>query len=560
MPTENYWTRHRVSRRRALQGAGVGIAGLAGAALVGCGGDDEEPEGGTAPTGTSTAEGGASPAAAGEPKAGGELVLMQGDDPRSLDPAFDVFGACSVTMGNVYNSLLRFTPDLSAIEPELATALPEQPDELTYVMTVQDGVKWQNVDPANGREFTSEDVKYSIERIATDDPGTYQHAYFFLDKVSSIETPDDQTVVFTTAEPYAPMLSYLASPWTLMVNRETVEQFGDLTEHAVGTGPMIFDEWQQDAHIKMHKNPDYWEDGLPYLDAITFLIVPDANSQAALYIDRDVHAVQAGRSQLQRLQDARGADSEYRAQPSQFWKQFRMPPTQEQDPYPAPFDDIRVREAIVRAVEKEAVLDFVYAGDGAITYGPILPMYTQWAMTEELAAFDLQRSKELLDAAGVSEVSGPMMWASTSTETDQIPEVIAQQLAEINVNVTLEPMELAAYYNKNYTYEYTFSTHTPLNNPDPDENLSSYFGRNSTFYKHYNPEIFDIVDEQARTVDVEARKEIVLQAQRMIVEDFPMKFLFTTNVHQFVTNEVKGWFWHVDGYDAGMGRRAWLDV
>jgi peptide/nickel transport system substrate-binding protein len=225
----------------------------------------------------------------------------------------------------------------------------------------------------------------------------------------------------------------------------------------------------------------------------------------------------------------------------------------------APFDDIKVREAIARAVDAKQVLDLVYNGDGVLTNGPILPIYPLWTLKEEIVKFDLKAANDLMSAAGNPDISAPMIWATGSPQSDQIGEVLKQQLAEIGVNVELTPMELAAYYNLTYAYDYTFSHHVPLNNPDPDENLSSYFGRNSTFYKHYNEDIFAKIDEQAQELDVEKRQEIVQEAQKMIVEDYPIRFMFTTNLHQFLNAKVQGWFYPTDLYD-GRKADAWIDA
>ena len=534
-------------------------AGVAGIALVGCGDDDDdEPTNGGTGTATGTATA-TETGAAGQPKTGGTLRVHMGGSPRSLDPHFDTFPYNTAVTNNTNERLLKWAPDFSEIQTELADAMPEQADELTFTFKIKSGVKFHNVDPVNGREFTSEDVKYSIERQMTDEAGKYQHAYFFLNRIDTIETPDATTVVFKTKAPYAPFLSYMASPWTVMIAREAVEKFGDLTQTAIGTGPFLFKEWQKDVKIDIVKNPDYWQPGIPYLDAISYIIAVDPDTAATLYIEKQVDAIITGQAQLNRVKDAREKDSTYKIVPSQFWRQMRMPPTTKEKPYKPPFDDIRVREAIVRAVNAKQVLDLVHNGDGVLTYGPILPIYPLWTLKEELAGFDLQKAKELMDAAGNPRVSGPMIWATGSPQADQIGEVLKQQLAEIGVEVELTPMELAAYYNQTYSYDYTFSHHVPLNNPDPDENLSSYFGRNSTFYKHYNEAIWAKIDEQAQELDVEKRQAIVQEAQRMIVLDFPMKFMFTTNLHQFTDQKVKGWFYPTDLYD-GRKAEAWLDA
>jgi len=248
------------------------------------------------------------------------------------------------------------------------------------------------------------------------------------------------------------------------------------------------------------------------------------------------------------------------AQPSQFWKQMRMPPTTKEQPYPKPFDDKRVREAIVRAVNKKQVLDLVFNGDGVLATGPILPIYPNWALKEELAGFDLAKAKALMAESGhEAGFSGEMIWATGTPASDQTAEVLKQQLKEIKVDLQLKPMELAAYYNQTYSYKYTFSHHTPLNNPDPDENLASYFGRKATFFKYYNETIWDLVDKQAAELDTEKRKALVQEVQKVIVQEFPMCFMYTTNNHNFTDKKVKGWFWPVDLYGIRL-QELWLDA
>ena len=557
----NWWNRQQAQNRlRMLQGAAVAGIGTTTLALVGCG--DNSSGGSATPSGGGSTPGGSASAApstgSGTPKSGGHFNMLMGGSPRSLDPYFDTFPYNTAITDNTNNALLQFNRDLSKIEPDLATGMPEQPDEQTYTFKLSQGVKFQNVDPANGREFTSEDAKYSIQRQMTDDAGKYQHAYYFLGHIDKIDTPDPYTLTVHTTAPYAPFISYIASPWTVMVCKEAVEKFGDLTEHAIGTGPFILKEWQKDVKFELVKNPDYFRKGMPYIDQLSYLISTDPATAATLFINKSVDAVIVGQSNFQRVKDGR-PDAVSQDVPSQFWKEFRMPPTTSAQPYPKPFDDIRVRQAIVSAIDKQQILDLVYSSDGVPTHGPILPIYKDWALKEELAPFDLKKAQDLLGQAGQGAgFSGEMIWASTAPELDQISEVLKQQLAKIKVDLQLKPMELAAYYNQTYSYKYTFSQHTPLNSPDPDENLSAYFGKNSTYYKHYNTEIFDLIDKQSKTVDVEQRKQIVQDVQKKIVQDYPMAFMFTTNNHNFVDPKVKGWFWSTDLYN-GRVETVWLD-
>ncbi|MBI5948974.1 MAG: ABC transporter substrate-binding protein [Chloroflexi bacterium] len=557
-----YWQRlnaRKISRRRTIQGFGIAGAGLSAAALVGCGGDDDDDDtGGPGGEATATATS-IAPGAGQQVKKGGHFTVHMGGSPRTLDPHYDTFPYNTAITTNTNNGLLQFTPDLSKVEGDLALTLPEQPDPLSYVFKIPPGVKFHDVDPVNGREFTAQDIKYSIERQMTDKAGVFQHAYFFLNKVTKIEVIDNTTVKFTLNKPFAPFISYMASPWTLMVCREVVEKDGDLTQRAIGTGPFIFKEWQKDVKFELVKNPNYYKKELPNIDQFTILLATDPDTSASMFIDKKVDAIVSGVAQLKRIQDAR-KDVNYQPMPSQFWKQMRMPPTTKDQPYPAPFNDKRVREAIVRAINKQQVLDLVYNGDGAIAKGPILPQYSNWALKEEPVGFDLNKAKALMgEAAQTAGFSGEMIWATGSPQQDQIAEVLKQQLKEIKVNLELKPMELAAYYNQTYSYKYTFSHHTPLNNPDPDENLASYFGRSATFFKYYNEAVWDKIDQQAAELDTEKRKAIVQEVQKTIALDFPMAFMHTTNNHNFTDKKVKGWFYSPDLYN-GRIHKVWLDV
>jgi peptide/nickel transport system substrate-binding protein len=566
---KNYWQRMnsgRFSRRRVLQGGGALGAGAAGLALVGCGNDDDD-ENGVQPTpGTGDDDSAPQPTPdSGEVTQGGHFNASMDGSPRSLDFHFDTFPYNTFITTNTNNGVLKFSSDLSEIEPDLGEGLPENPDELTWVFKIRQDVQWQDIEPVNGRQLTAEDVAYSLNRQMTDEAGVFQHAYFFLGHVERFEAQDDETLVAVTNAPYAPFLSYMASPWTLIANREAVEQYGDLTEHAVGTGPFIFREWQHDVRVDFDRNPNYFKQDehgnqLPHIDSFTIHIIPDQDTRATQFIDGQLDAATAGEATFGRIQNGR-PNANYANWPSQFWRQFRMQPTMPDQPYREPFDDPRVRQAVVQAHDAQEILDLVYNGDGVLTNGPILPQYEFWALPEtpEGARYDPANARALLEQAGNPTVEGDLIWADTSPQLQQVAELHQAHLADIGVNARLQGMELASYYNQTYAYDYVFSSHTPLNNPDPDENLASYFGRNAAFFKFHDEDIWEIIDRQATILDLEERREVVLEAQRMIVEAYPMKFLYTTNIHGFTGSNVHNWFYSLDLYN-GRIETIWLSA
>lgn len=568
MSAEEIRLNGRVGRRRLL-GAGALAAGGAAFALA-CGGGsksrtDTSAGGGTATSRLATAvTGQAAPGASEQVKRGGTFTAVEGP-PRSLDPHFDTFPANTHVTDNVYSALLYFNNDVTKLELDLAQAMPEQPDPLTYVFKIRPGVKFHNIPPANGRECTAEDVKYSFERQMTNEPGKYQHAYFFLNRITNIETPDKYTVKFTTAKPYAPFLSYVASPWTVIILRELVERDGDLTKNAIGTGPFIFEEWQKDVQHKMRRNPDYFKMGadgkaLPYVDNLIIKIITDPNAVQAQFASGALDMASIEYTFKDEIRK-KLPKANYRAVSSQFWRQMRTAPWDGvKFPQRKPFTDIRYRQAVVQAINKKELLDVVFSGDGVPVFGPILPIYPNWALKEDPVKYDPADSKKLMEAAGFANgYDDEMIFDNSAGEIpNNVAEVLKQQLSKIGVRVTLKGMERTAYYNKTYAYDYTMSHHIPLNQPDPDENLSSYFGRASTYYKWGNKEIWDMIDKQAETVDQTERQKLVLDTQKKIVLDYPMSFIYTPNSHRFTQAKVKGWFFPNDYYN-GRRETVWID-
>jgi ABC-type transport system substrate-binding protein len=189
------------------------------------------------------------------------------------------------------------------------------------------------------------------------------------------------------------------------------------------------------------------------------------------------------------------------------------------------------------------------------------PAYTAWALKDDPAAFDLAKAKSLMSEAGNSGFGGPFIWASATASADQAAEVIKQQLAEINVDIELTPMETAAYYNLVYQYKYFMSYHNTTSTADPDEALSAYYGRTSTYYKYYGAEngVWDKIDAQSQELDTEKRKELVDDVQKQIVLEYPVKFLYSVYLQQYVDPKIKDWFYSLDGYNVRV-EDAWVDA
>ena len=522
-----------VSRRRFLQAGALAVTGLAAV----------EPR-------VAWAQG------KGEAKRGGTLVVRSGPI-RGIDPHLETWATTLQVVHQTYNALLKFNHDGTKILPDLAESW-EQKDDLTYVFRLRQGVKFHNVPPVNGRELTSEDVKYSIERQMTNQPGKFQHAYFFLDKLASIQTPDKYTIVFKTREPYAPFLNYIASPWTVIVAREVVEKHGDLQRHAIGTGPFIMQEYRRDQEAVFVKNPNYFRKGLPYLDEVRlqYVIDPVAATAAFRGQQTDISYVEFADVASIKATNPRVHVAEIT---TMFPIVLRTRPYDDQRPNKPPFTEKKVRQAIQAAIKSEEFIEIVRSGWGITMTGPVPTYRKPWALPASARPeFDLKKAKRLLAEAGYANGFETELIVGSPGDNVKSAQVVKDQLAKVGIQVNLKPMEMAQYYNKSYSYDYSMSVHTALTGEEPEEAFRPYYGANATYYRWGNKEIHRLIDEQAKILDQKRRVEMVHLIQRMLLDDAPNVFLYTPIAHYGVQPWVKNYTVPINAYDQRY-EEIWLD-
>ncbi|MDP2328610.1 MAG: ABC transporter substrate-binding protein, partial [Dehalococcoidia bacterium] len=312
-----YWTRRRVGRRTVIRGAGLGVAGLAGAALIGCGGGDDDGGGtgggltgttlGTATT-VATAEAGGTPVPADQvrvkpgvydgpvapsaaelnpavnAKRGGVAKMTYLDPPRmdlSRTLSCTIFHTLTYTSNRLTRAKVGATADpyRVEVEPDLAESWEALDGGKKFVFHLRKGVKMHNVAPVNGREFTSDDVRGTVEIYSK---GSQKDVF---NVVESLETPDDHTVIFNLNQPLADFPVNLAA-WSWMYPRELVDDEELRQKVSIGTGPFMQKEWTPKERSVFTRHPDYFEvdaagNRLPYLDGVEVYVQDDANALRA---------------------------------------------------------------------------------------------------------------------------------------------------------------------------------------------------------------------------------------------------------------------------------------
>ena len=300
---------------------------------------------------------------AAQTRRGGTFISAKTTEAPSLDPIMEQALSRQRLDPLFYNRMVEWGFD-GKLEPALAESWTTSADGKTWTFKLRRGVKFHN-----GRELTSDDVKFTYERIL--DPKVGSGGRGYLSAIETIEVPDPLTVRIVTKQPSASLLAGMAGGWSAIVSREAVEK-GDLRRTAMGTGPFILQEWMPQSHLKARKNPDYWDKSKPVRRCRRDQGHPDeANIIAQLRTGNIHHALLEDNKNYLLVKD----DKRLRAQraPRLGFDMVNINHGRK------PYTDVRVRQALCLAVDRTEVLQAAAAGLGSVT-GPLTPAMRPWAL------------------------------------------------------------------------------------------------------------------------------------------------------------------------------------
>ena len=372
----------------------------------------------------SSAASGAASGAAGTPTKGGSITVAVEGEPASMDPAFDYDFVSGLAVGSVTEPLLKFCENDQKLCPNLAESWTVSPDGKVYTLKIRQGVKFHD-----GSTMTVDDVIFSINRIR--DPKLGSYVGWMLAKVADVTAPDASTVVITLSEPDALFEYALAATATHVVNKKFVEANGDKygtpEVGSIGTGPFKFVEWKSGDHQTLARFDDYWNkaNGGPYLDQITIKIIPEPTTRVAGLqtgeIDFIVNNIPSDQyPTVKAIKDVNltFTDSYYGE-----WITFNTKK--------APFDNVKVRQALNYAFDKKAVRELFYGADAAPTKATLVnpslwtfskdPWQAAW---DQLPAYDvnLDKARQLLAESGVADqLNGTEIAYYESTHRSRVP-------------------------------------------------------------------------------------------------------------------------------------------
>lgn len=577
MSESSYWDRigrRRLPRRSVLWGIGLGAAGLG---LGACATQTPaSPTGVVAAPATPTAAAAApaptpAPTAVPTPavKRGGTLRIIAG---TSEYPNLDVHQTASFFLLSggpaiAYSQLLRFkagkdVPRINYLVAPDAAISWDQPDETTYVFKLRPGVKYQNIAPVNGRDLVAQDVVKSFERQIA-----FKVNAGLLQGLDKMEAVDKSTVRLQLSAPNADFLWGIASNNCKIVPPETWDLKGDLKEGPIiGSSAFIFESAEKGSLVTMARNPDYFEKGLPYLDKVQLFRIPDATAILNAFRTHNADAGQTGFTpkDVEALVKQNPAIQAQRISGgSRYMFVFKSDRP--------PFNDIRVRQALSKGINRQELIETVYGkGDARLTSGVTLAsqdLEIPDAELQKTLAYDPERAKQLLKDAGYDKgltIDVPYSNLLAGLVT-QAAELTAAQLQKIGVTLKLRSLDGPTFNDAIYTrgeYEGAyFGLKVNGAAPTNSDLLTMYHSKGLEHTtKLANPDLDKLIEQQAvMAKDVEGRKKLLLDIQRRIIDESAINHLMMTTLTWVVWPEVRDFYPNALIDATSTLAPAWLD-
>ncbi|HZO41924.1 MAG TPA: ABC transporter substrate-binding protein [Methylomirabilota bacterium] len=469
------------------------------------------------------------------PKRGGTLAIRTWDPPH-FDPFQTISYKTHIALSFTHSRLLRHkagpsvAPGTFPVEGDLAESWT-QPNETTYVFKLRRGVKWHNKPPVNGRELTADDVVFSVNHFLTVKGNA--NAYM-LKAVDKVEATDKYTVKFTLKEPFVWFLDMISNPHAVaIVAKEVVEKYGDLKkpESVIGTGPWMLDSYRPNVGLSYVRNPNYFIQGLPYIDRIEATVDEDNASRMAAFLSGKYDLGWEFPGTVNRVDWVQIKDTLKQKRPKLQTVEFPSPVMSHisMRTDQKPFSDVRVRQAMSMAIDRKAIIEAVLEGVGAMN--PAVPAaLKEWSIPFDKLGegakyykYDPAEAKKLLAAAGYPNGFPGTMCFTTygSTILVDTMQLVQKDLKNVGIDVKIDQKEYGAYIATCFYGKFDSMTFGPQTGfLEPDNFLfGQYFPEELKNQSHINdPVVADMLKNQRRTADPAKRREIIYDIQRHLAK------------------------------------------
>lgn len=533
------------------------------AALAACGGSSKATatttssssgSGATTPTTAITinqsASPSASPAAQGTTaalgKAGGSVTLVRGSDSDNLDPVTNDGNINIWVFMSIYDQLIRVANNGLDLLPSIAEKWDTSADGTTFTFHLRQGVKF-----SDGTSMTTDDIIYSIKRAQTQKgDGDWT---FTLAQVKDITAPDANTIVITLNQAWAPFLADISMFNSSIISKAFATKIGEanLTQQCMGTGPFALKAWNKAQNIILVKNEHYWQDGLPLLDQITLNVVPDSNSRLLQVkggqVDGDI-----GQNDVP-LSSVADLKSQSDLQVINFTSTYNNFIVI--NCLHAPLDDVKVRQALNYATDKESLIKTILYGQAAVSNSFMPNGALYWNKDQKGYPYNIDMAKTLISQSkSPSGVSISIDTGSGNQLQQQIATALKSMWEPAGIKLDIQQYEQAVatdrYRNNLFQLRLTGWTNDII---DPDELVSYAITPevNQNYHTGWtNQKAIDLAHQGEAERDPTKREQIYYQIQQIHMDDAPFIYLYVLPYVDVLNKKIQGFFHHPMGqYD-----------
>jgi len=504
-------------------------------------------------------------------KSGGTLKISFFDNPASMSLHEEATGAALRPMMGVFNNLVMYDQHVAqnspeSVIPDLATSWSWSEDGKELTFPLRQGVKWHD-----GKPFTAADVKCTwdllmgigSEKLRVNPRKTW---YLNLDKVT---TNGDYEVTFHLKRPQPALLSLLASGWSPVYPCHVPPR--EMSTRPIGTGPFKFVEFKPNEVVRTARNPDYWKPGRPYLDGIEWHIIKDIATRNLTFIAGTFDISSPYGTTVPLLEDVK------KQAPQAICELTATNVARNLifNPEKPPFDNPDLRRAVALSLDRKAFIDIITQGKGDIGATMLPPPEGLWGMPPEMLAtlpgYDPDIAKNRAEARELMEKLGygPEKRLALTLSSRNIPAyrdpavILIDQLKEICIDATLEPVETVNWFPKIYRKDYTIAINgTESGVDDPDQQFYENFvcGAVRNYTGYCRPEVDRLIDQQSAEADPEKRKQLVWEIERQLAEDGARPIIFYPRGGTCSQPYVKGMTTMVNSiYNGYRMEDVWLD-
>ncbi len=460
------------------------------------------------------------------------LQVAIGGNPDTLDPHKTAGTLTFQTVRSIYDTLVE--PDRNGkIVPALAQSWEVSDDNLVWTFDLRDDVTFHN-----GDEFTSRDVKRTLERVM--DPDTASSKASEFGSIESIETPDSHTVVIRLTTPSAPLLSTLASGWGAILPATLIDSNHDFAQNPVGTGPFSLKQWIPDNSIILEKNHTYWMEGKPHVDEVKLNIITEASVQVQGLISGQLDVL-AGYSPSSQELALLKANEAIDVTESLTAMVMVMAINTSRD-Y---IDSVKLRQAIAMSIDKQKVLDIAYGGGKPVgTFMDITdPYYEDYT---DLYPYDPDAAAVIVQSLNIPKDKIFTMALPQNYEAHvKAGQLYQEMLEKVGLNVQIRLVDWSTWLSDVYrggNYDFTVIGHT--GKLDPSGRLGGYGVGDKNYVKWVNAEAAQKIDKASQVVDFEQRKALYGRSLELMAQQVPHVYVGTSSRYVFTGRNIKGF--HID--------------